>query len=66
MAKSLLSKYLSELGRKGGKARLKSMTAAERKKIAARAGKASGEARRKKAEEKKGSKGEFARANKPE
>ena len=31
MGKSILSKHLAELGRKGGKARLKTMTAEERK-----------------------------------
>ena len=52
MAKSALSKHLSELGRKGGKARLKSMTPEQRSEIATKAGKASGEARRKKAKKK--------------
>ena len=38
--KSLLSKYLSELGRKGGKARLQTMTEEERKESARKAAKA--------------------------
>jgi phage gp16-like protein len=41
-----LSKYLAKLGRKGGKARLQTMTAEERREVASRAGKASGIARR--------------------
>jgi len=45
MDKSLLSKYLSELGRKGGKARLKTMTAAERKAIATKASNAAAKKR---------------------
>jgi len=50
--------YLSELGRKGGKARLQKMTAKERRAIARKAGKASVAARKKKARaEKKGQSG---------
>ena len=46
MAKSLLSKYLSELGKRGGKARLKTMTAEERRQIARKGGIASAAARK--------------------
>jgi general stress protein YciG len=53
MGRKDFSKYLSELGRKGGRARLKKMTAEERREVAIKAGKASGEARKKKAREKK-------------
>jgi hypothetical protein len=45
-----LALYLTEIGRRGGKARAKKLTATERKAIAQKAGKASGKARRKKAE----------------
>lgn len=38
MKKSDLSKYLAKLGRKGGKARLKTMTAEERSAIARKGG----------------------------
>lgn len=48
---SALSKYLSKLGRKGGKARLQTMTATERSAIAKKAGKASAVARKKKAKQ---------------
>jgi hypothetical protein len=44
-----LSKYMSEMGRKGAIARAKSLTQSQRKEIAQKAGKASGKARRKKA-----------------
>jgi len=40
-----LSKYFSKIGRKGGKARLQTMTAEERRAIASLAGKASAAAR---------------------
>ena len=53
MGESLLSQYLAKLGRKGGKARLKTMTAAERKASARKAGKASAEARKRKPKERK-------------
>ena len=53
MKKSPLSKYLSELGRKGGKARLKTMTAEQRREIATKASKAAAEARKRKAKERK-------------
>ncbi len=52
-----LSKYLSELGRKGGKARLKTMTPEQRRAIATKASKAAAEARKRKAKEKKAHKG---------
>jgi general stress protein YciG len=48
-----LSKYLAKLGRKGGKARLTTMTAEERREIASKGGKASGIARRANATAKK-------------
>jgi hypothetical protein len=51
------SRYLARLGRKGGKARLDTMTAEQRRKIASKAGKASGKARKKKAREKRKAKG---------
>jgi general stress protein YciG len=47
MSKSVLSKYLAELGRKGGKARLKKMTAEKRAEIARKAGQASAAAKKK-------------------
>jgi len=53
MKKSAISKYLSELGRKGGKARLKTMTAEQRREIAMKASKAAAKARTKKAAERK-------------
>jgi hypothetical protein len=53
MKKSPLSKYLSALGRKGGKARLKTMTAEQRREIATKASKAAARARSKKAAERK-------------
>ncbi len=46
MAKSVLSKYLSELGKRGGKARLKTMTAEQRRHVARKAGIASAKARK--------------------
>jgi hypothetical protein len=48
MKKSTLSKHLSQLGKKGGKARMESLTADQRRELASRAGKKSGQARRKK------------------
>ena len=53
MTDEVLSKHLAQIERRGGKARLKKMTAEERREIAVKAGKASGEARRKKAKGKK-------------
>jgi hypothetical protein len=53
MTDEVLSKHLAQIGRRGGKARLKKMTPEERREIAVKAGKASGEARRKKAKERK-------------
>jgi hypothetical protein len=55
MDKSLLSKYLSELGRRGGKARMKTMTAEQRRSIATKASKAAAKARSAKAKKKTGS-----------
>jgi hypothetical protein len=49
MKKSALSKHLSRLGKKGGKARMESLTIEERRELASRAGKKSGQARRIKA-----------------
>jgi len=49
MRKSVLSKYLAELGRKGGKARLQKMTAEQRRKIATKASKAAAKKRTQKA-----------------
>ena len=54
---SLLSKYLSELGRKGGKARLKTMTAEQRREIATKASKAAAKARARKAKERRAQNG---------
>ena len=48
-----ISRVMSEMGKKGGKRRLKTMTAAERKAIARKAGLASAKARRAKAKKKK-------------
>ena len=56
MDKSLLSKYLSELGRRGGKARMNTMTAEQRRAIAMKASKAAAKARKRKAEERKAEK----------
>ncbi|MGH9545328.1 MAG: hypothetical protein ACRD23_08940 [Terriglobales bacterium] len=53
MDRSLLSKYLAELGRKGGKARLRTMSAEERKASARKASKAAAKARTQKAKERK-------------
>jgi len=53
MKKSSLSKYLSELGRKGGKARLETMTPEERRAVATKASKAAAKARTRKAKERK-------------
>jgi len=43
--KSAISEYLAKIGRRGGKARLQSMTQEERAAIARKAGEASGRAR---------------------
>jgi hypothetical protein len=48
-----ISKYLAEIGRKGGKARLKTMTAQERSEIALKASKAAALARTRRAKVKK-------------
>ena len=47
--KSILSRYLAELGRKGGKARLKTMTTEERRASARKAAQASAKVRSQKA-----------------
>jgi len=46
MVKSLISKYLAEIGRRGGKARLKTMTPEERRAIATKASKAAAASRK--------------------
>ena len=46
-----LSKYFSEMGRRGAKERMKRLSPDERQEIARKAGKASGKVRRKKAKE---------------
>jgi hypothetical protein len=51
--KELLRDYLKELGRKGGKARLKKMTDEQRREIATKASKKAAELRTKKARERK-------------
>ena len=43
--KSVIAEYLAKIGGRGGKARLKTMTPAERRVVASKAGKASGKAR---------------------
>ena len=52
-----VSEYLAEIGRRGGKARLKTMTPAERKESAQRAAKASVKARKAKARTRKARQG---------
>ena len=53
MEGSAVSRYLAEIGRKGGKARLKTMTSQERVEIALKASRAAAAARTKKAKQKK-------------
>jgi len=53
MDEDQLSEYLAGIGRKGGHARAKRLTAAQRKAIATKASKAAAEARRKKAKKSK-------------
>lgn len=48
MTPSEISKYLREIGSKGGKARAKNLTPAKRREIALKAAKASAKARKKK------------------
>jgi len=48
-----LSRYMAEVGRKGGKARMQTMTPEERSAIARKAAKASAKARKKKAKQRK-------------
>jgi len=52
---SAVSKYLSDLGKKGGKARLRTMTAEERSAVARKAAKASAKVRSKKAKQRRSS-----------
>ena len=47
-----VSKYLSQIGRKGGKARLRTMTPEERRAVAVKASKAAARARTKRAKQK--------------
>ena len=49
MLKSIVSRVMREMGRKGGKARLQTMTPEERSEIARKAGLAGGRGRPKKA-----------------
>jgi general stress protein YciG len=53
MEGSAVSKYLAEIGRKGGKARLKKMTPEQRREIATKASKAAALARTKRAKAKR-------------
>jgi hypothetical protein len=53
MDDSLVSKVLSEIGRRGGKARAKKLTAEQRRKSAIKASKAAAKARTRKAKERK-------------
>jgi len=57
MDDSLMSKVLSEIGRRGGKARAKKLTAEERKESAIKASKAAAKARTRKAKERKAQNG---------
>jgi hypothetical protein len=54
MSNHELSKYLAELGRRGGKARLKTMTAAQRRKSAQKAARASAKVRAARTKKEKG------------
>jgi general stress protein YciG len=45
-----ISEYMRKIGKKGGKAKLKTLTPAQRSEIARKAGKAGGRGRKKKAE----------------
>jgi hypothetical protein len=56
MDPELLSKVMSELGKKGGPARAKSLSAEKRKAIALKAGKAAAKVHKAKARERKGKK----------
>lgn len=47
LTKAMVSELMRQMGKKGGKRRLKTMTAEERQEVARKAGKASAEARRK-------------------
>ncbi len=57
MDRSELSEYLAELGRKGGKARLRTMTPEQRRASARKAAKAGAKARKQKAKERKAKNG---------
>ena len=54
MQKDAISRVMREMGRKGGKARLKKMTAEQRSEIAKKAAAASAKVRSKKAKERGG------------
>jgi hypothetical protein len=49
-----LSRYFSQMGKKGAKVRMRKLTPEQRQQIAREAGKASGVARKKKAKKKRG------------
>ena len=53
MSVDAVSQYLSQIGRKGGKARLKTMTPEHRRAVALKASKAAAAVRTKKARQKK-------------
>ena len=53
MSVDAVSQYLSQIGRKGGKARLRTMTPEQRRRIALKASKAAAIARTKRAKAKK-------------
>ena len=53
MSVDAVSQYLSQIGRKGGKARLKTMTPEQRRTVALKASKAAAVARSKRAKRKK-------------
>jgi general stress protein YciG len=52
MEEDPVSKYLSQIGRKGGQSRAKRLTPEQRKEIGIKGGKASGKVRKKKAKRK--------------
>jgi general stress protein YciG len=52
MEEDQVSKYLSQIGRKGGQSRAKRLSPEQRKEIARKAGKASGKVRKRKAKQK--------------
>jgi hypothetical protein len=56
MTKEAISKYLTAIAKRGGKARAKKLTPERRKEIAIKASKAAADARTKKAKQQKGAK----------